>query len=253
VMEVRDGALVDTTRHLARLALSLSELGIPEPMSDASLRHVISEVVARNRVRNGMVYLQVSRGSGPRDFALPPLDHPPTVVCLARSIPRASIDARADAGISVKSMPDTRWARCDLKTVMLLPSVLAKAAARRDGASEAWFVDDQGFVTEGASSNAWIVDAEGRLITRPTGPDILAGVTRATFKDVAMRLQLEVIERAFTVEEAQAAREAFITSASAILMPVTAIDGTPIGSGTPGPIARRLRAAFHAQAEMTTL
>ena len=251
VIEVRDCALIDLTRHLARLSRSLSELAIPPPLPPSALSFVIGQVLRRNRVTNGIVYLQVSRGAAPRDFALPPPAQKPTLVCLARSIPRAAIEARAASGIGVKTIPDTRWARCDLKTVMLLPSVLAKAAAKSEDAQEAWFVDDAGFITEGASSNAWIVTAAGALQTRPTGPEILAGVTRATLKDVAKTLQLEVIECPFTVADALAACEAFVTSASAILMPVVRIDGSPIADGTPGPISRRLRAAFHASAEKT--
>lgn len=249
VIEIRNSALIDLTRHLARLDRSLAELGIPHPMSNAALRHVVSEVARRNRVGDGIVYLQVSRGAGPRDFALPPAGRRPTFVCLARSQSRAAIEARATAGASVKTMPDMRWGRCDLKTVMLLPSVLAKASAKADGASEAWYVDEQGFITEGASSNAWIVDQSGTLVTRPTGHEILAGVTRSTLMDVAMLQQLKVVERPFTVKEALDAKEAFYTSASAIVMPVVQIDGHPVGDGTPGPLTRALRARFHDAAE----
>lgn len=250
VIEIRGAAFVDLTRHLARLDRSLAELGIPHPMSNAALRHVICEVVRRNRVRDGIVYAQVSRGAGPRDFALPPAGARPTLVCLARAQSRDAIEARAAAGVAVKTLPDQRWRRCDLKTVMLLPSVLAKASAKADGAAEAWYVDEQGFVTEGASSNAWIVDQSGTLITRPTGREILAGVTRSTVLDVAVLQQLKVVERPFTVMEAQAAREAFYTSASSIVMPVVRIDGRPVGGGAPGPVAHALRAAFHDTAEI---
>ena len=253
VIEVRSGALTDPTRHLARLARSLVELALPAPMSDAGLKHIIGEVVRRNRVVDGIVYLQVSRGAAPRDFALPALGMKPTFVCLARSIPRASIEARASTGLAVITLPDPRWARCDLKTVMLLPSVMAKAAAKSSGAQEAWFVDGAGFVTEGASSNAWIVTQAGALQTRPTGPDILAGVTRASLMDTARHLQLQCIEQPFTVAEAHAAREAFITSASATVMPVVRIDGVSVGDGTPGPITRQLRATFHERAETVQL
>jgi D-alanine transaminase len=249
VIEVRDGYLVDATRHLTRLARSLRELAIPPPMGEAAMLGVLGEVTRRNRVRDGLVYLQVTRGEAPRDFALPPPDHPSTFVALARPLSHAKVDARAKAGIAVKTLPDSRWARCDLKTVMLLPSVLAKAAAKAEGAAEAWFVDEAGFVTEGASSNAWIVTAGGELVTRPLGCDILAGVTRSTLMDVAMQAQLKVVERPFRVAEAIAANEAFITSASTILMPVVRIDGQPVGDGTPGPLGQRLRAAFHAVAE----
>jgi D-alanine transaminase len=249
VMEVRETRLIDRTRHLARLQKSLVELGIPEPMSESAMVHIIGQVIRRNRVSNGLVYLQVTRGAAPRDFSLPPKDHPATFVCLARPLDLAKVDAKSKVGISVVTMPDPRWARCDLKTVMLLPSVLAKVAAKSQGAGEAWFVGDDGFITEGASSNAWIITQEGELVTRPTGPEILAGVTRATLTDVAMQAQLKVIERPFTVAEALGAREAFLTSASNILMPVIKIDGHLIGDGKPGPVGAKLRAAFHASAQ----
>lgn len=249
VIEIRAGQLVDMTRHLARLARGLAELGIPAPMEEGGLRHVIGEVVRRNRVRNGLLYLQVSRGTAPRDFTLPPADTPPTIVVLARATNPAATAAKAETGIAVKTQADTRWARCDLKTVMLLPSVLAKNDAKAEGAGEAWYLGEDGFVTEGASSNAWIVTDAGQIITRQTGPEILPGITRATLKDVAASLQLEVVERAFTVSEALAAREAFITSASQILMPVVRIDGRTVGDGKPGPVGRRLRSVFHDIAE----
>ena len=248
VIEVREGALIDGPRHLARLERSLRELRIAAPMGAGAMAQVFAQVVARNRVRDGLVYLQVTRGAAPRDFTLPAPEHPTTFVCLARPTKRAVVDAKARVGIAVVTMPDSRWARCDLKTVMLLGSVLAKHEAKAQGAGEAWFVDRDGAVTEGASSNAWIVNAQGQLQTRPTSHDILAGVTRATLHDVAQSLQLAVVERAFTVEEALGAREAFITSASQILMPVVQIDGHPVADGKPGPVSAALRAAFHASA-----
>jgi D-alanine transaminase len=253
VIEVRDGALVDATRHLTRLARSLSELAIPRPMSDTAMRLVLGEVVRRNRVHDGLVYLQVTRGAAKRDFTLTAPDHPPTFVCLSRPLSRAKVDAKALTGIAVKTMPDNRWNRCDLKTVMLLPSVLAKAAAKAEGAAEAWYTDEAGFITEGASSNAWIVTAAGELVTRPIGNDILAGVTRATLKDTAAKAQMKVVERPFTVAELMAAREAFLTSASNILMPVVKVDGKAIGDGKPGPVGARLRAAFHGVAEVVSV
>ena len=187
VCEVRNGRLVDEARHMARLGRSLAELQIAQPMRAAALAHVMRQVIRRNRVRNGLVYLQVTRGAGPREFYFPDADVTPTVVCLARSVSPARLEASAAAGISVKSMPDIRWQRCDIKTVMLLPACLAKEAARQEGAREAWFVDKDGFVTEGASSNAWIVDASGAVITRRLGVDILPGVTRATLLDEIKR------------------------------------------------------------------
>jgi D-alanine transaminase len=245
VCEVREGAIVDEARHMARLERSLAELGIARPMSRAALAHIVRETIRRNRVRNGTCYLQVSRGAGPRDFLFPPPGVTPTLVCTARSIPPAQMEAQAMRGIDVASTPDIRWRRSDIKTVMLLPACLAKEAARRKGAREAWFVDAAGFVTEGASSNAWIVTAQGQIVTRPADASILAGVTRATVIDAIARSGLPLVERAFSRDEALAAREAFVTSASNTVMPVVTIDGTPIGDGRPGPITARLRSVFH--------
>jgi D-alanine transaminase len=253
VIEVRDRQLIDRTRHLTRLQRSLRELSMPEPMGQAAMVQVMGEVVRRNRVHDGLIYLQVTRGAAPRDFTLPGPDHPASFICLARPLDMAKIAAKARVGIGVTTMPDTRWARCDLKTVMLLPSVMAKAAAKAHGAGEAWFVDEAGFVTEGASSNAWIVTHDNELVTRQTGPEILAGVTRATLSDCAMQAQLKVVERAFTVAEALHAREAFLTSASQILMPIVKIDGKVVGDGKPGPVGLALRAAFHGSAEASPI
>jgi D-alanine transaminase len=250
VCEVRGGRLVDETRHMQRLARSLGELAIPQPMSARAWSRVLRETIRRNRVRDGFVYLQVSRGAQPRDFLFPSADVAPTVVCLARSANRARSEAAAAVGIGIKTMPDTRWARCDIKTVMLLPASLAKEAARKEGAREAWFVDDAGYVTEGASSNAWIVDRDGRLITRKVDHAILRGITRTTLIDLLKRENIELVERPFTVAEAKAAREAFITSATNIVMPVVAIDGKPVGNGAPGLLSLRLRSEFHAVAEV---
>jgi D-alanine transaminase len=250
VCEVRDGRLVDETRHMQRLARSLTELRIQQPMSAGAWSRVMRETIRRNRVRQGLVYLQVSRGAGPRDFLFPPPDVLPTVVCLARSVSHARLEAAAASGIAVKTMPDIRWGRCDIKSVMLLPASLAKQAARSEGAKEAWLVDDRGYVTEGASSNAWIVDREGRLITRQIDNAILRGVTRTTLIDLLKRENIELVERPFSVAEAQAAREAFVTSATNFVMPVVRIDGKPIGNGAPGLLSLRLRAEFHSAAEL---
>lgn len=246
VCEVRGGRLVDEARHMARLQRSLQELQIRQPMSPVALGLVMRQVIRRNRVRDGLVYLQVSRGTAPREFYFPdPDDVPPTVVCLARPLSSAYRDANALKGIAVKSMPDIRWQRCDIKTVMLLPACLAKEAARKDGAREAWFVDAKGLVTEGASSNAWIVDGQGHVITRQLGADILPGVTRATLKDALAEAEMRIIERPFSLEEAYGAREAFITSATQTVMPVVRIDDRPVGDGKPGPVVQRLRQKFH--------
>ncbi len=249
VIEVRDGALIDPTRHLERLQRSLGEIRMPMPMSRTALGHVLRETVRRNRVRDGTIYLQVTRGAGPRDFLFPAVPYRQTVVCIARPSSRGIADARAATGIAVATLPDPRWARCDIKTVMLLPASLAKEDAKAAGAREAWFVDDAGFVTEGASSNAWIIDASGCLRTRPVDAAILRGVTRTTLLDVVHKFGLDIVERPFTVAEAKLAREAFVTAATNVVTPVIAIDGVRIGDGKPGEISKRLRAAFHEVAE----
>jgi D-alanine transaminase len=219
-------------------------------MTHGAWSRVLRETIRRNRVTNGFVYLQVSRGAGPREFVFPSDAVVPTVVCLARSVSPQRLAAAAEAGIAVKTMPDTRWARCDIKTVMLLPAALAKEAARTGGAKEAWLVNEEGYVTEGASSNAWIVDKQGRLVTRQIDNAILRGVTRTTLIDVLRREAIEFVERPFTVEEARSAREAFITSATNSVMPVVEIDGHPIGNGAPGLLTQRLRSEFHGSAEL---
>jgi D-alanine transaminase len=250
VCEVRAGRLVDETRHLDRLDRSLGELRIPAPMSRPAWQRVLREVIRRNRVSDGSIYLQVSRGARPRDFLFAPEGTmAPTVVVIARTHDLAALAARAEQGISVKTVPEARWERCDIKTVMLLPSSLAKEAARAEGAREAWFVDAAGQITEGASSNAWIITAEGCLVTPPASNAILRGVTRMTLIDLLRREGLELVERAFTVDEAKSAREAFITSAGNIVMPVVRIDGSPIGNGAPGLLSLRLRQTFHEVAE----
>jgi D-alanine transaminase len=251
VMEVRTGRLVDATRHINRLWHSLNELSIPAPMSEPALRHVIAQTISRNRVHTGAVYLQVTRGAAPRDFAFPDPDlTPPSLVVIARARRAGANDAIAVNGIAVMTLPDIRWGRCDIKTVMLLPACLAKEQARAGGATEAWLVDANGYITEGASSNAWIIDSDGQLVTRSLGPELLPGVTRATAMDVVRNEDLKIIERPFTPQEAYQAREAFVTSASNVVMPVVKIDDRPIGDGTPGPIAPRLRSLFYQFAEI---
>lgn len=245
VIEIRAGRLVDEARHLDRLWRSLGEIAIAPPMPRAALEHVMRQTLCRNRVRDGSLYMQVSRGAAPREFTFPHPDVTPTLVCIARHAMAGRLEALARTGISVKTMPDLRWGRRDIKTVMLLPACLAKESAKAEGGREAWLVDDQGFVTEGAASNAWIVTAEGSVVTRALSRAILAGVTRATLIDELAALGLELEERAFTVSEAKQAREAFITAATQTVMPVVMIDGTAISGGTPGPIVLRLRENFH--------
>jgi len=251
VCEVRGGCLVDERRHMARLERSLAELRIARPMSPAALSTVLHETVRRNRVDNGIVYVQITRGAVRRDFAFPPPGTRPSLVVTARSNDLARLEQMAAAGVAVVSVPDSRWSRVDIKSVALLPNVLAKQAAREQGAHEAWLVDAQGRVTEGASSNAWIVTGDGTVVTRPLGPDILPGITRAVVLEVAKAQGLTVEQRPFTLEEAYAAREAFITSASQVVLPVTRIDGLRIGNGAPGPTALALRRAYHGQAELS--
>ena len=250
VIEVLGGRLVDTTRHLVRLERSLSELRISPPMARAALLHVITTTIRRNRVRDGLVYLQVTRGEGPRDFTLPGPGTAPTLVVIARQTSQAKFAATAEVGIAVKTMPDMRWGRCDIKTVMLLPACLAKDDAKREGAKEVWFTDTAGNITEGASSNAWIITKDNVLVTRFLDNRILGGVTRATLMDVAAKAGIRVEQRSFSLAEAFDAREAFITAATNTVMPVVVIDGHPIGNGHPGSLTLQLRAEFHASAEI---
>ena len=248
VWAVFDGKLADAEGHFARLWRSLDELRIAHPMSETALTLVLREAVRRNKVREGLVYLQVTRGVARRDHAFPNPAVPPSVVITAKSIDRAATNAKAEKGASVISVPENRWARCDIKSIGLLPNALAKQAARERGAVEAWFVDDMGLVTEGASSNAWIVDAEGMLRTRDTNANILRGVTRSTLLEVIREAGLPISEKPFTIAEAQAAKEAFITGAGSLVTPIVQVDGVKLGDGKPGPVAMRLRHAYIARA-----
>jgi len=250
VCEVRDGRLVDETRHMARLDRSLRELRMARPMSAKALSHVLRETVRKNRVRDGIVYVQVTRGVAPRDFPFPAAGTRSSLVVTSRSFDRARLEAQAEKGIDVVTVPDVRWQRVDIKSVALLPNVLAKQIARDKGAREAWMVDGQGCITEGASSNAWIVTRDGVLVTRPLDTGILPGITRSVVMDEVKALGIKVEERAFTVAEAYAAREAFVTSASQIVMPVVSIDGKSVGNGAPGLITSSLRRDYHRHAEI---
>lgn len=246
VCGVREGKLMDEELHLARLQRSLAELRIGLPMPMSALRHVLREVVRRNRIANGLVYFQVTRGVAPRDHPFPPTGVRPALVVTAKRLNEVRVMASVEKGVAVVTRPDLRWARRDIKSVALLPNILAKQSAREAGAYEAWLVDGEGFVTEGSSTNAWIVDKEGRVVTRPAGPDILSGITRHVLIEAARREGIEVVERPFTVEEAKAAREAFISASSAIIIPVVRIDDTAIGNGAPGSVTLRLRQAYSA-------
>ncbi|MFN0262303.1 D-amino-acid transaminase [Tepidamorphus sp. 3E244] len=240
VAAVLDGKLADYAGHVARLHRSLGELQIAPPVGDDELLEIHRELVKRNAVDEGLVYLQVTRGAGERDFPFPK-DAKPSLVLFtqAKNLAEAPIAA---TGYKVKTVPDIRWARRDIKSVALLAQVLAKQAAADSGCNEAWMVED-GKVTEGGSSNAYIIK-DGRIITRPVSNKILSGITRASVLKLAAERDMEVEERVFSVDEALAADEAFVTAASTFVMPVVEIDGKMIGGGQPGPVARRLREIY---------
>mgnify|MGYP000035345856 CR=1 FL=1 len=249
VWGVKDGALMDFDGHITRLHRSLSELRIASPMSDSALTAILHRMVTLNHVRNGLVYLQVSRGQARRDHAFPKRPVSPGVMITAKSIDMAKADKRAADGIAVITRPDIRWRRRDIKTVSLLPNVLAKQEAVKSGAAECWMVDEAGLVTEATASNAWIVTPEGQLVTRPADHDILNGITRRAIFALAKAAGLKAEERAFSVEEARGAREAFITSASMFLTPVVSIDGQSVGNGHPGSFSLQLRESYVATAK----
>jgi D-alanine transaminase len=251
VCEVRGGRLIDERRHLARLKRSLDELRIRQPMSPKALGVVLREVIARNRIGYGIVYLQVTRGVARRDHAFPVPEVAPSLVVTARSLNAARNEALAAKGVAVISVPDNRWDRVDIKTIGLLPNVLARQAAIEQGARDAWFVDGDGNVTESAATNAWIVTRAGTVVTRPADHGILRGITRTVLFDVIKGQGLTVEERPFALQEAYDAREAFVTAASQIVLPVVSLDGHPIGNGEPGPVATALRREFHRYAEQS--
>jgi D-alanine transaminase len=242
VVGVRDGKMIDEVPHIDRLDRSLRELRIGWPVSRPALGFIMRELMRRNRLRDGLVYMQVTRGVARRDHAFPTSKVKPALVLTTKNTKHLGADP--GPGVAVKSQPDIRWERCDIKTIALLPNVLAKQAARESGAYEAWLVDEQGCVTEGASTNAWIVTPDGELITRHTDNGILAGITRHTLKSLATSMQLKFVERPFTLAEAKKAKEAFITSATSFVTPVVKIDGDAVGDGKVGPTARRLREEY---------
>lgn len=245
VCEVFEGALIDEKRHLERLAYSLGESRIGAPLGPRALSFVIREVMRRNKLENGYIYLQVTRGVAPRDHVFPQGHVRPALVVTARHIDREKSERKARTGISVITTPDLRWKRVDIKTIGLLPNVLARELARENDAAEAWLVDDDGMITEGAASSAWIVDETGTIVTRPADHAILRGITRAALLEAISALELNFEERKFSLKEAFAAREAFITSATNLVMPVIRIDGHAIGAGLPGPVSMKLRALYH--------
>lgn len=248
VTAVLDGRLVDFPGHVARLARSLAALEIAAPVSDAALEALHREIVARNGLRQGIVYVQVTRGAADRDFVMPATAQPALVLFTQA---RELIDtAAARDGLRVVTAADLRWGRRDIKTVQLLAASLAKTEARRAGADDVWLVED-GLVTEGSSSNAWIVTRDGRIITRGLAAEILGGITRAAVLRLAGEAGLEVAARPFSVAEAAEAAEAFMTAASAFVTPVVEIDRRRVGDGRPGPLTRRLQALYLAEAFAT--
>ncbi|MCE5973574.1 D-amino-acid transaminase [Sinirhodobacter sp. WL0062] len=243
VTSVLGGKILEFDGHVARLNRSLAELEIVCDISREEWLEIHRELIKRNDLDEGMIYLQVSRGNaGDRDFHYPPAGTPPTVVLYTQSKPGLADDPKAQKGITVISVPDLRWHRRDIKTVQLLYASMVKMAAEKAGKQDAWFVED-GFVTEGSSNNVYIVK-DGKIITRQLSNDILHGITRASLLKYAAEAQMEIVERPFTVAEAQAADEAFFTSASAFVMPVVEVDGVALGSGKPGPVSLRLREIY---------
>jgi len=252
VTSVLGGKLIDFPGHIARLARSLAALEMASPCDDAALLDLHRDIVARNALVDGMVYLQVTRGApGDRDFAYPPAGTPPTIVMFTQSRPGLADSPLARSGIRVISIPDLRWGRRDIKTVQLLYPSMGKMLARAAGVDDAWMVED-GYVTEGTSNNAWIVK-DGRIITRHLGSEILAGITRTAVIRLAEAAQMVIEERPFTLTEALTADEAFITSASMFVMPVVEVDGQPLGNGRPGPVATRLRDIYLDESRMAGL
>ncbi|WP_298435871.1 D-amino-acid transaminase [uncultured Jannaschia sp.] len=250
VTSVLDGKLIDFPGHATRLQRSLDELEMANPATTDELLAIHRELVARNGIGDGLVYLQITRGAADRDFAYP-MDATPTIVLFTQAKPGLADNPVAKTGIKVISIPDRRWGRRDIKTVQLLYPSMGKMAAKAEGADDAWMVED-GAVTEGTSNNAYIVKGN-TIVTRHLGEEILHGITRAAVLRLAAEAQMKVEERSFTIEEARAADEAFVTSASTFVMPVVEIDGAPVGQGTPGPVAARLREIYLDESRKTAL
>ena len=244
VWGVVGGLLCDEDEHFDRLERSLREIGVPMPMARAPFKLVLREMLRRNLVHDGLVYLQVTRGTARRDHPVPNPPLQPNMILTARNVDAAGLAKRRNDGIAVITTPDERWARCDIKSTGLLPNILAKTKARAAKAYEAWLVDGEGYVTEGSSTTAWIVDKDGQLITRDLSNAILPGVTRRVILKAAAEAQIPVRERQFTPADAAGAREAFISAATAAVMPVTSIDGKPVGDGKVGPLTRRIQELY---------
>lgn len=253
VCQVRQGFLIDLTRHLDRLDRSLAEIRIRTAMPRAALTGIIREVLRRNLVADGMAYLQMTRGVAKRDHVFPSPDVRASLIVTAKSMNPAANAAKYAAGIKAITVADNRWGRVDIKTVGLLPNVMARQQAKEAGAQEAIFVDGDGHVTEGGATNPWIVDRQGTLVTRPADHGILRGITRTTLMDVAAKIGVPVEERRFSVAEMLEAREVFITGATTICLPVVSIDGHTIANGHPGMTAQKIRDAFFDVAEKTAI
>jgi D-alanine transaminase len=252
VCNISDGGLIDEEPHLDRMERSLREIRMTMPMERRALMQVMREVVRRNRVRHGFLYLQITRGTARRDHAVPDAPMRPSIVITARPVAPETLTKKMETGIKAITRPDERWARRDIKTTQLLPNVLVRTDAKQAGTLEAWLVDADGFVTEGAVANAWIVDENGQVVTRALSNDVLPGVTRQVVLEAAAEAQLNVVQRKFTVAEALAAREAFITSSTSQAIGVVELDGKQIGDGRPGPLTKRIHALYAAKAGLKT-
>ncbi|MGN6516993.1 MAG: D-amino-acid transaminase [Rhizomicrobium sp.] len=249
VVGVIGGQVMDEEHHLDRLARSVGEIGMAMPMGREALKLVLREMARRNHVRDGLIYMQVTRGAYRRDHAVPKAGGRPTFIMTARSIDPHANEKRREQGVAVVSCPDLRWARCDIKSTALLPNILAKTEARNAGAFEAWLIDRDGFVTEGSSTTAWIVDKAGNIVTRDLSNAILPGVTRREIMDAAAEAQIAIVERKFTLAEALEGKEAFMSAATLGATAIVSIDGRKIGDGKPGPVARRLQELYAAHAK----
>jgi D-alanine transaminase len=248
VIKVLGGRLCDFERHLDRLQRSLAAIEIAPPMSRRALVSVMGETLRRNRLSDALLYLQITRGSAPRNHAFPKRARPSLVITARR--PVFPGEREREEGVGVISLPDLRWGRCDIKSINLLPNLLARQSAAAAGCREAWLIDRDGKVTEGSASNAYIVDGAGRLITHPLGERILGGITRSVVLELAREEGIEVVEQPFSLDEAHLAREAALSSTSSWLLPVTSIDGRPVSNGMPGHVVRRLMARYAAHLGM---
>jgi len=247
VVPVQRGKLIDEDLHLDRMEFSLGELEIARPMERRALKLVLREILRRNGIDRGILYMQVTRGVAPRDHKFPVMARPALVITAKRLKP---VPAKyLEEGVGVITLPDLRWKRCDIKTIALLPNVLGKQRAVEEGAYEAWQIDPEGNVTEGTSTNAWIVTKDRKIVTRPLGHEILPGVTRKALLELLQSTDFTLEERSFTLEEALAAAEAFLTSSSVYLLPITSIDGKKVANGKPGDFSKRLRQLYLDHAE----